>query len=100
MDDSKQKMKWEKFIDKQNAMVATKDVKQDPQNEELLMDFTSSFKQTTRAGKAMKKKAAANKKKKSNSKSLPRDGTDDVNKDLEDANFLQNDANTIVTDPQ
>lgn len=48
----------------------------------------------------MKKKAAANKKKKSNSKSLPRDGTDDVNKDLEDANFLQNDANTIVTDPQ
>jgi len=64
------------------------------------MDFSSSFKQTTRAGKAMKKKAAANKKKKSNSKSLPRDGTDDVNKDLEDSNFLQNDANTIITDPQ
>ena len=93
-------MKWEKFIDKQNVMVASRDAKQGPENEELLMDFTSSFKQSTRAGKAMKKKTAANKKKKSNSKSLPRDGTDDVNKDLEDSNFLQNDANTIVTDPQ
>ena len=31
---------------------------------------------------------------------MPRDNTDDVNKDLEDANFLQNDANTIVTDPE
>ena len=31
---------------------------------------------------------------------MPKDSTDNVNKDLEDANFLQNDALDIVYEPE
>lgn len=66
------------------------------------MDFTSTFKQTTKAGKSKMKKANAAKKKMSNgeSKDMPNDTTDNVNKDLEDTNFLQNEALDIIYDPE
>ena len=72
-------------------VAAVENLKENPNKDELLMDFTSTFKQTTKAGKSKIKKANAAKKKQvqnGESKDMPNDTTDNVNKDLEDANFL------------
>lgn len=55
-----------------------------------MFDFTSAFKSDTKAGKKLRKKKAAVKKEKQldeNGEEIPADATDDVNKDLEDANM-------------
>ena len=69
------------------------------------MDFTSTFKQNTKAGKSFKKKANQAKKKAGQQNGdgkdyIPQDTTDNVNKDLEDANFIHNDAFDIIYDPE
>ena len=80
-------------------VAAVENLKENPNNkDELLMDFTSAFKQGTKAGKSKMKKANAAKKK--NGEAMPNDTTDNVNKDLEDANFLQNEALDIIYDPE
>ena len=68
-------------------------------NENVLMDFSSTFKQTTKAGKAAKKKKmalaaakrAAAAQNGDDENSVPQDSTDNVNKDLEDENWIPND---------
>ena len=49
-------------MDKLNVNQQQPEESKKPEKEELLFDFTSSFKQSTKAGKSFKKKAAASKK--------------------------------------
>lgn len=66
-DPNRKKQKWEKFLEKQNETVAEmKSKKEAPANgakEELLMDFTSTFKQSTKAGKSLQLRKSQKKKK-------------------------------------
>ena len=56
----------------------------------MVFDFTSAFKSDTKAGRKLRTKKNAVKKAKQldeNGEEIPADATDDVNKDLEDANM-------------
>lgn len=69
--------------------------------EEMLFDFTSTFKQTTKAGKTFKKKPMKWEKavtELESPKDIPIDKSDSVNRDLEEDNFIQNDE--LAKDPE
>ena len=79
-----------------------------PQKEQLVFDFTSTFKATTKAGRTMKKSKGtkpvlSSQRKKDGAddeEQLPEDATDDINRDLEDDNFLPDDALDASKDPE
>ena len=82
-----------------------KQPEEEQKRESVVFDFTSTFKQDTKAGRSMKKKSkkpVLSSQKKAgteNEDEVPVDTTDNVNKDLEDANMLPNDALDESKDP-
>ena len=88
--DSESAKKTDSLIDE----VFGEEIKPKPKEEQLVFDFTSAFKSDTKAGKSFKKKKkpVLSSQKGDKENEVPEDATDNVNKDLEDANFLQDDA--------
>jgi hypothetical protein len=60
----------------------------------MLFDFTSAFKQDTKAGRTLKKNKPVLSSQKKQEDEIPTDDTDNVNKDLEDQNLIENDLDT------